>query len=138
MARTPTALAWSQHAARILVVDDDDEARDSLVLLLRCEGYEAIAAENGREALAALRECGGEFSLILLDLMMPVMNGFEFRSAQRRDPRMASIPVVVLSATVDPAEEIQQLGAVAAFRKPVLDLSALLGVVAEHCSKKPG
>lgn len=63
---------------------------------LQCSGFGAVTAINGAEALRYLR-AGGDACVILLDLMMPVMDGFEFRREQLRDPRLASIPVVVLS-----------------------------------------
>ena len=136
MSATSTALVRSGHTARILVVEDDEGVRESLMLLLQSEGYDVVGVENGQEALQALRADDGSIRLILLDLMMPVMNGTAFRDEQRRDPRLTGVPVAILSATVDPTEEIQRLGAVAAFRKPVLDMTRLLGLVAEHCPKK--
>jgi CheY-like chemotaxis protein len=127
------ALAKRDHAHRILVVEDNGGARDSLVMLLQVEGFEAAGVENGREALRALRE-GYDACLILLDLMMPIMDGWSFRVEQRHDPRLAEIPVVVLTATVDPAREAQRLGAVAAFQKP-LDIPRLLKLVERYCRK---
>jgi CheY-like chemotaxis protein len=84
-------------APLILVVDDDTAIRDSLSELLVDEGYQVAAVENGREALDYLRQRGLP-CLILLDLMMPVMDGFEFIGAQQADPALADIPVVVITA----------------------------------------
>jgi CheY-like chemotaxis protein len=81
----------------ILVVDDDTAIRDSLSDLLQDEGYEVAAVENGQEALEYLRRQQAP-CLILLDLMMPVMDGFEFIGEQQADPALASIPVVVITA----------------------------------------
>ena len=127
------ALARSNHAHRVLVVEDNGNARESLVMLLEAEGFEAEGVENGRDALRVLRG-GYDACLILLDLMMPIMDGWTFRVEQRRDPRLADIPVAVLTATVNPAQEAQRLGAVAAFQKP-LDIRRLLDVVGQYCSK---
>jgi CheY-like chemotaxis protein len=80
-----------------LVVDDDPDIRGALCELLEDEGYRAASAANGEEALDYLnsreRPC-----VILLDLMMPVMDGWEFRRQQQRDPRLSKIPVVVITA----------------------------------------
>jgi CheY-like chemotaxis protein len=127
------AVARPDHAHRILVVEDNGNARESLVLLLQAEGFEADGAENGREALRVLRE-GYDACLILLDLMMPIMDGWTFRVEQRQDPRLADIPVAVLTATVNPGQEAQRLGAVAALQKP-LDIGRLLELVARYCSQ---
>jgi CheY-like chemotaxis protein len=84
--------------ARILVVEDDAALRAALAELLVEEGYDVSCAENGADALAKL---GGGLipSLILLDLAMPVMDGWTFRRAQRSDPRLAHVPTVVLTAS---------------------------------------
>jgi CheY-like chemotaxis protein len=83
--------------APILVVDDDPDIREALCELLEDEGYHAASASNGQEALIYLsskeRPC-----MILLDLMMPVMDGWEFRRRQQNDPRWSEIPVVVITA----------------------------------------
>ena len=82
----------------VMVVEDDYAIRETLRELLEEEGYRVTQAANGAEALARLRDTEGRPSLILLDLMMPVMDGWEFRSAIARDPKLASIPVIVISA----------------------------------------
>src|SRR5512141_2591733 len=81
----------------VMVVEDDHAIRETLRELLEDEGYHVTPAANGAEALAHLR-ADGVPGLILLDLMMPVMDGWEFRIALQRDPRLADIPVIVLSA----------------------------------------
>ena len=121
------------QAHRILVIEDNEVTKDSVLLLLRSEGFEADGAENGEEALRLLRG-GYEACLILLDLLMPEMNGWAFREAQRGDPQLAGIPVALLTGTADAAREAGKLGAVAAFQKP-LAVMALLDVVAEHCPR---
>ncbi len=99
-----TVLATVATQARILVVDDDAALRGALAELLADDGYEVSCAENGADALAKLW-LGPMPSLILLDLAMPVMDGWTFRRAQRGDPRFAHVPTVVLSAShgTDPA-----------------------------------
>jgi CheY-like chemotaxis protein len=82
----------------IVVIDDDVDLRETLGELLVEEGYEARCFENGRVALEYLR-AGADPKLILLDLMMPEMNGWQFREEQLRDDRLAGIPVVVMTAS---------------------------------------
>jgi len=87
-----------EHAqACILLVDDDAGFRDAVGRLLEANGYTAVAAGDGHQALRLLR-AGTAPALILLDLRMPVMDGPAFRTEQLRDPRLRSIPVLVLSA----------------------------------------
>ncbi len=91
----------------VLVVEDDDDVREALVLLLDSEGVNAVGATDGRDAIDRIK-AGFRPSLILLDLMMPVMDGERFLRARIIDPDLASIPVVVVSAMqrirVDPVE----------------------------------
>lgn len=103
----------------ILVVEDDEGNREALSELLEGEGYLVIAAANGQDALRWLRAHPAEPpSLILLDMMMPVMNGTEFRLQQRDDPQLAAIPVVLMSAGAKIEEEATALGAVGVIGKP--------------------
>jgi CheY-like chemotaxis protein len=81
----------------VLVVEDEPAARAGMQQLLCAAGYDALSAANGQEALELLRS-GVRAKAILLDLMMPVMDGWAFRREQLRDPRLAHIPVIVLSA----------------------------------------
>ena len=118
---------------RILVVDDNRSVREPLVTLLEGRGFSARGVGNGREALQALRD-GFDACLILLDLTMPIMDGWTFRTVQRGEPKLAEIPVVVLTALTDPKKAAGELGAVAGFAKP-LDLEHLLRLVAEHCPR---
>jgi CheY-like chemotaxis protein len=84
-------------AGRVVVVDDDEDWRDLLVELLQDGGFDAVGFSDGRQALAALRRGNRTPAVILLDLEMPVMTGWEFRREQLRDRRLARIPVVVAS-----------------------------------------
>jgi len=81
---------------RVLVVDDDRDMREALTDLLEFEGYQVSSAADGRQALQIARSCPPH--LILLDLMMPVMSGWQFRAAQAEDPVLAGVPVVIMSA----------------------------------------
>lgn len=87
---------------RLLIIEDDIDIRESLQEFLRSEGYGVETAENGADALRLLSEAKNDFSrrfdLILLDLMMPVMNGIEFRKRQTADADLAKLPVIVISA----------------------------------------
>lgn len=109
----------------ILIVDDDADIRGVLAELLESEGYATATAANGREALAQL-ERQPHTALILLDLMMPMMNGFEFRAAQRADPAIAAIPVVVMTA--GGAYKAETLGVREVLAKP-LEFDELLGAL---------
>jgi CheY-like chemotaxis protein len=115
-------------ARRILVVEDDADIRHALCEILRDEGYDVRWAAHGRDALVQLRS-GTRPELILLDIMMPVMSGFDFRAAQLDDPELASIPVVVMTADVRHDDATAALKAAAGFGKP-FDLDALLATVA--------
>jgi CheY-like chemotaxis protein len=113
----------------ILVVDDDPGIQRVMTKFLKLEGFTPAVAANGEEALAYLRG-GGHACAIVLDLRMPVMDGWAFRKEQRRDPSLAGIPIVVLSGVE--AERIPELEAVAAFRKPV-SFPDVLDVVRRLC-----
>jgi CheY-like chemotaxis protein len=116
---------------RILVVDDDTDLRGVLVTLLKNEGYTVAEATNGDEALKELRE-DASYSLILLDLVMPVMDGWRFREEQLRDPALASIPVIAMSARGKHAE-VKSLHVDDYLEKP-FKLPLLLESI-EHCAK---
>ena len=81
----------------VLIVEDERAARTGMEKILTLAGYAPVSAANGQEALELLR-AGVPASVILLDLIMPVMDGWAFRREQLRDPRLAHIPVIVLSA----------------------------------------
>jgi two-component system, chemotaxis family, chemotaxis protein CheY len=113
----------------ILVVDDDADIRDALSSLLEELGYLTLCAANGKEALERLRRPGTVTPrLILLDLMMPVMDGFQFIREQRKDAALASIPVVVVTAGSENAVP----GALEVLKKPVR-AERLLASVEKHC-----
>jgi CheY-like chemotaxis protein len=115
----------------ILVVDDDAEIRETIVELLRERGYEASGAGDGIEALDTLRS-RSPWCLILLDLMMPNMDGWQMRREQLADPVLSAIPVVVVSATTDVPQVATSLRAVDYVTKPAR-LTQLIEAVERHC-----
>jgi CheY-like chemotaxis protein len=116
--------------ATILVVEDNDDVREMMALALELEGHTVWSAAHGRDALALLRARPERPRLILMDLMMPVMNGWELRAALKADPRLATIPIIVISAVT--AEIAQRIRDARYVPKPV-DLDRLLDVVCEYC-----
>lgn len=112
----------------IMVVEDDPDISDAIASALEEHGFSVIVAGNGREALDKLRTARPLPRLILLDLMMPVMDGRQFREAQLADPALAHVPVALLSAHVDLRAQAEQLAASAWLKKPVT-LAALLELV---------
>lgn len=116
---------------RVLVVEDDGDVREALAAVLQHEGYPVLEAQHGRDALDKLRDAE-DICLILLDLFMPTMNGWAFREAQVKDPAIANIPVVVVSAGADLARHVADMGVVAAVPKPI-DFDRLLALVGRYC-----
>ncbi|MEW6057273.1 MAG: response regulator [Bdellovibrionota bacterium] len=120
----------SKTCNSILVVEDDKDIRDSLTMVLEMEGYNVVAVTNGQEAIEEL-ECLRHPCLILLDLMMPVMNGWEFLKARDANDVMLTIPVVVVSAVSDSA--IRRPKSATEFIKKPVELSLLLQTVKQYC-----
>ena len=116
----------------VLVVEDDVEIREAMLDVLADHGYAVAGAVNGRDALEKL-EKGPAPSLILLDLMMPVMDGRAFREEQLRMPSLAQIPVVVVSAYHDVAEHSRALNVEGHIKKPIM-MDELLQVTRRYCS----
>ena len=114
------------NPATILVVEDHADLRDMLAVLLESEGYEVRTATNGAEALQRLSETLP--ALILLDLMMPVMTGDEFRQRQLADPRYCDVPVICMTAAHDGRARAERIRADEFFQKP-LDFDELITVV---------
>lgn len=113
----------------VLVVEDDKDIRETMGLVLEGEGYEVVMAPNGKEALQLL-QTGLRPCIILLDLMMPVMSGWEMREQMLRDPAMADIPTIVITGDTRASQRTAQLQATACIAKP-FEISDLLAVVAE-------
>ena len=117
---------------RVLVVDDDFPSVDALRVMLESAGHRVDCAGNGQEALSRLRE-GNGYGVILLDLMMPVMNGYEFREEQLKDPTLASIPVIVVTADGRASEKAKQIGSDVFFQKPLAPRE-LLRAIGRYCA----
>ena len=117
--------------ASVMIVEDDPDTREMLERFLELEGFEVRTAANGQLALEHSRRSA--LSVILLDLMMPVMNGWQFREAQASDPKIAGIPVVVVTAAGS-KDDIPAIQADAWLSKPV-DLDRLLATIGAICKR---
>jgi CheY-like chemotaxis protein len=117
----------------VLVVEDDEDIRADLTAILRVKGFSVDEAANGKEALSRLR-AGERPGLVVLDLMMPVMNGWELRAVMRSDTSLSQIPVVVVSGKgrIAPDEEAT-LAPAAVLVKP-FELHELLDLVGRYCT----
>jgi CheY-like chemotaxis protein len=114
-------------AKLILVVEDDADTRESMRRLLEAAGFAVICAANGEKAMACIAQRERPH-LILMDLAMPVMDGWDFRSQLGRDVALASIPVIIISAQNDLPQIAASLDATAYFRKPV-EVDGLLNTI---------
>jgi two-component system chemotaxis response regulator CheY len=124
----------NRHTANVLVVDDDDEIRSTIFDALQDEGYHVEAAANGAAGLALLRD-GFRPCVILLDLAMRVMDGWDFRAAQLLDPTLSSIPVVVMSGVGFSVDTMRsQFGDVDVLPKPVA-VEDLFATIQRACRK---
>jgi CheY-like chemotaxis protein len=128
---TPQTVSRKGNAAgaRVLVVDDDADVRAALAEILEIHGYVVASAANGKEALALLREAAARPAVIVLDVLMPEMDGWQFRAEQKKDPALAAIPVVVVSAM----RNADGFDAAAVFHKPV-NVDRLLAALDQICS----
>jgi CheY-like chemotaxis protein len=116
----------------VMIVEDDVDVRDSIVEVLADHDFQPLGARDGCDALNQLRSMEIKPSLILLDVMMPVMDGRQFRLLQKSDPSLSAIPVVVITAHGSAPEAARQMDAVAFLRKPV-PLQTLLATVERYC-----
>ncbi len=123
-------------AAHILVVDDEQAIRDVFADILADEGYPVVCVTNGQEALHYLVRQARSPCLILLDLNMPVMSGWEFRLAQLADPQLAMIPVVAVSAAATVQRQATIIHADDYLAKPV-GYDELVVTVARYCTHRP-
>ena len=114
----------------VFIVEDDTDTREMLAKFLELEGFSVAVAANGKQALESLRQ-GTTPSVILLDLMMPVMDGWEFRKLQVEDPDLRDIPTIVVSAAG--RDRLAKVSADAYLSKPV-DMDELLARVSEFCA----
>ena len=116
--------------ACVLIVEDDADIRGFMTLLLSGYGYDTMTAANGYEALTQMQQ--RKPCVVLLDMMMPVMDGWQFRERQLSDPALADVPVVCLTAIYDPEEVTERLR-LPCLQKPV-ELPTLIDAVAGACS----
>jgi CheY-like chemotaxis protein len=121
-------LQWDEFV--LLIVDDNRELRETLAEFLSLKGHAVECAANGREAVQLIAAPETRPELILLDLLMPVLDGWGFLAERAREPVLADVPVVILSACEEVTEKAKEAGAVAVVRKPV-EPQTLLRVI-EH------
>ena len=117
----------------VMIVEDDRDVRESIAEVLEDNQYTVMGAANGREALERLRT-SEKPCVILLDIMMPIMNGWEFREMQEKDPELSEIPIIVLTAHADIHEAASGMHAAGMLRKPV-KLDSLLSTVDPLCRR---
>jgi two-component system response regulator MprA len=129
--RPPLATSSERPPACVLVVDDDPDIVDVLSLILESRGYRVLSARDGHRALQLLKGPDRP-QLVLLDLMMPGMDGWQFFAEQRADPELARVPVVLLTGNAQGQGELEGLGAAGYLRKPV-ELQTLLETVKRYC-----
>jgi two-component system chemotaxis response regulator CheY len=126
------AVAKSNGARKIvMLIDDDEDERDALAELLAAEDYRVLQAPNGAEGLKVLEESPEPCHIILLDLMMPVMNGWDFRRVQKGKSELAHIPVVLMSAGAQIAFAVDDLDVAGYVSKPV-EMPDLLDKIERH------
>jgi CheY-like chemotaxis protein len=123
----------TEAAGPILIIEDDEAIRETLAAVLEDEGYLVQRAAHGREAMQQLRSGAPLPCLILLDLMMPIMSGWDFRAEQLREPALAHIPVIVLSADHEVGARASEIAAQGYLSKP-MDLDALVEAVRPYCA----
>ena len=116
----------------ILIVEDDLDIRQSLADVLEDEGYPVLLAQNGEDGLKVLKEVSNQPGLVILDMMMPVMDGFGFRDAQIKDPAMADIPTAIFSADGKLPEKAMKTGIKEFIRKP-FNLNQLFDLAEKYC-----
>lgn len=116
----------------MLVVNDDEDMGETMRELLQ-DRFAVVLAYDGRDALQKLRD-GLRPCIILLDLMMPIMNGLEFRREQLGEAELAHIPVVVFSAIIDPGAQLDELAAAAYVQLPQ-DVEQIPELLEQHCLK---
>src|SRR5579872_6264695 len=120
-------LHLNESPCNVLIIEDDDGARAALGDIFDVEGYTVASSSNGLDALHYLRHAPSP-DVIILDLQMPVMDGWQFRREQKKDRRLAKVPVVVVTAFSAP----QNIDAAAILQKPI-DVDALLDLVRDYC-----
>ena len=121
----------AKHRHRVLLVEDDPDCREAVKALLESEGYNVTTAGDGQQALDRVRQ-QHDLCAILLDLMLPVRDGWWFRAQQLRDPDLAAVPVVIVSGAGQVDRAAQQLGVQDYIAKPVRP-EQLCTILARNC-----
>jgi len=118
----------------ILIIEDDSEIRNTMIDFLEDEGFVVRAAENGAQGISILQESETLPGLIFLDIMMPVMDGIEFRSTQLKDVNYSKIPTVIFSADGRVNQKVDTAGTVEVLKKPV-ELDDVINLANKYCSE---
>lgn len=121
----------SERKKRVLLIEDSVEIQMLMAKFLSQNGYVVDRADNGAAALAFLKESKQIPDLIVLDLMMPIMDGYQFREAQNQNADISTIPVVIMTADRDVETKAKQLKVNGFLKKPFKDLDTILDVVAD-------
>lgn len=116
----------------VLIVEDDEDTAESLKDAIEVMGYGSDLAANGKVALEHLRREPNKYRLVLLDLMMPVMNGWEFLSEHHADDRISSIPVIIVTA-IPKGQTRNAGGDAAAFLSKPIDMARLKDALRQYC-----
>jgi len=130
VAKTTTkAMLTTRRMKRVLVVDDQSDCSEPMARLLKLCGFDAQTAANGRDALDKLHQWAAD--LVLLDLMMPIMDGFAFLEAIRNQPEFSSLPVIVFSAWDNETTRyrLQRLGVASTYRKADTDFDTMVSQI---------
>ncbi len=117
----------------ILIVDDDPDLRATVRAVLENEGYRTAEAEDGREALAFIQGAEDKPALLLLDLMMPTMDGWQLRARLRADSALATIPIVIMTAHAGVLRAVSNAKPEPRVIPKPLDVERLLQIVATYC-----
>jgi CheY-like chemotaxis protein len=136
MSNAPVGTSGPTAVRRVLIVDDNPDDRQLLATLLEREGFKVRACSSALEGLTALREQADEVCLVVLDILMEGIDGFEFRRQQLEEPAISDIPAVVITVSGLTPRDHYVLQAADYLRKPVAP-DQLIGVVARHCVDQP-
>ena len=120
-----------------MIVDDHADTREALAIVMELRGVEPVVAGSGGEALAKLAEPAGRPCVVLLDVNMPGIDGWEVRQRMREDPELAAVPVVLLTGNYVDLERARRLGIRGYLRKPI-DVQQILDAVERHCERRSG